>query len=72
MGTLKVLMNFGFNNINVISVIEGNPITVMAGLNCGTPSALGWPMLRDCSFAFLSCLDEVTFTGMKSYYFGIF
>ena len=51
-----------------ISVIEGNPSTVMAGLNCGTPSALGWPMIRDCACAYLSCQDEVTFTGMKSYF----
>jgi len=51
-----------------IYVIEGNPSTVMAGLNCGTPSALGWPMIRDCAFAYLSCQDEVTFTGMKSYF----
>ena len=42
----------------------------MAGLNCGTPSTIGWPMLRDSAFAFLSCEDEVTFTGMKSYHKG--
>ena len=42
----------------------------MAGLNCGTPSTIGWPMLRDAAFAFLSCQDEVTFTGMKSYHKG--
>ena len=56
---------------NFFPVIEGICNTVMAGLNCGTPSTIGWPMLRDSAFAFLSCQDEVTFTGMKSYHKGI-
>ena len=43
--------------------------TIMAGLNCGTPSGIGWPMVRDAASAFLSCEDDVTTLGMRLYYY---
>ena len=46
-------------------------IMALAGLNCGTPSSLGWPILRDTAEAFLSCEDEVTTLGMRLYYYPI-
>ena len=49
-------------------VMEGDLETIMAGLNCGTPSGIGWPILKDAAIAFLSCEDEVTISGMRSYY----
>lgn len=47
--------------------IEGNPNTIMAGLNCGTPCQTVWPILRDCSAFFCACKDIVTEQGMRAY-----
>ena len=47
--------------------VEGNPVTIMAGLNCGTPCRTVWPVLRDCSAFFCTCRDEVTEEGMRAY-----
>ena len=47
--------------------IEGNPVTIMAGLNCGTPCSSIWPILRDCSRVFCACEDSVTEKGMNAY-----
>ena len=47
--------------------IEGDPVTIMAGLNCGTPCRTIWPILRDCSAFFCSCRDSVTERGMRAY-----
>ena len=45
---------------------DSNPIeTVMAGLNNGIPSRLAWPILRDESYAFISCRDKVSYLGMR-------
>lgn len=47
--------------------VSGNPVTIMAGLNCGTPCKVVWPILRDCSTFFCTCEDSVTEAGMRSY-----
>ena len=47
--------------------IAGNPQTIMAGLNCGTPCGVVWPVLRDCSFRFCACDDRITELGMRAY-----
>ena len=47
--------------------IAGNPQTIMAGLNCGTPCGVVWPVLRDCSFRFCTCDDRITELGMRAY-----
>ncbi|MGP8304412.1 diaminopropionate ammonia-lyase [Streptomyces inhibens] len=45
------------------SLVQGEPVTVatgettMAGLNCGTPSALAWPYLRDGLDAAIAVTD---------------
>ena len=48
--------------------MEGDLETIMAGLNCGVPSGIGWPILKDVATAFLSCDDQVTVSGMKHYF----
>ena len=48
--------------------MDGDLKTIMAGLNCGVPSGIGWPILKDVASAFLSCLDEITVSGMRLYY----
>ena len=50
-----------------IHSVPGDPVTIMAGLNCGTPCQLIWPVLRDCSAFFCSCEDTVTEQGMRAY-----
>lgn len=47
--------------------IGGNPVTIMAGLNCGTPCSIVWPVLRDAASFYVACPDSVTEYGMRSY-----
>ena len=47
--------------------IPGNPVTIMAGLNCGTPCSIVWPVLRDGSSCFCACKDMITENGMRAY-----
>ncbi len=39
--------------------------TIMAGLNCGTPSSLAWPYLRDGLDAAVAIDDETCLTAMR-------
>lgn len=41
--------------------------TIMAGLNCGEPCPLTWPILRACASYFFSCPDYVAAEGMRAY-----
>ena len=50
-----------------IHPVTGDPVTVMAGLNCGTPCSTVWPVLRDCSAYFCACKDVITEQGMRAY-----
>lgn len=47
--------------------ISGDPKTIMAGLNCGTPCSIVWPLLRDSASFFCACRDAVTEIGMRAY-----
>ena len=47
--------------------IEGNPVTIMAGLNCGTPCRVTWPAIRDKATFFCACDDIITEEGMRAY-----
>jgi diaminopropionate ammonia-lyase len=38
----------------------------MAGLNCGEPNPLTWPILRDFASFYASCPDWVTELGMQT------
>jgi len=46
--------------------VGGNPETLMAGLNCGEPNPLTWPILRDFAAFYASCPDWVTELGMQT------
>ena len=37
----------------------------MAGLNCGTPSSLAWPHIRDAFDVFVAIEDELAHAGMR-------
>ena len=47
--------------------IDGNPVTIMAGLNCGTPCRVTWPAIRDKAAFFCACDDTITEEGMRAY-----
>ena len=49
--------------------IEGDPETIMAGLNCGTPCSITWPVLRDAVSFYCACDDCITERGMRAYAF---
>lgn len=45
--------------------VGGDLATIMAGLACGEPSSLAWPIIRDHAFAFLSLADPLAALGMR-------
>lgn len=45
--------------------VSGHMRTIMAGLACGEPSSLCWPLLRDRAVGGLSCHDVVAANGMR-------
>jgi diaminopropionate ammonia-lyase len=46
-------------------IVGGLMETIMAGLACGEPSTLSWPVLRDYSIAAVSCADHIAANGMR-------
>lgn len=45
--------------------VTGDMPTIMAGLACGEPNAVGWNILRDYSDAYISCPDYISARGMR-------
>lgn len=45
--------------------VAGQAGTIMAGLNCGTPCSLTWPVLRDGVTWYFACPDAVAEAGMR-------
>jgi diaminopropionate ammonia-lyase len=48
--------------------IGGSFETIMAGLNCGTPSHMAWPIIRDSFDLFLAIPDDYALKAMRRYY----
>lgn len=48
-----------------IRSISGDPVTIMAGLNCGTPCSITWPTIRDRAGFYCACADEVSKDAMR-------
>lgn len=46
--------------------VSGDMNTIMAGLACGEPNPLGWPLLRNNVRQFISCEDRVAALGMRA------
>ncbi|MCR4589828.1 MAG: diaminopropionate ammonia-lyase [Lachnospiraceae bacterium] len=46
-------------------IVDGDLLTIMAGLACGEPNTIGWDILRNHADAFLSCPDWVAEKGMR-------
>jgi len=47
--------------------LTGNPDTIMAGLNCGTPCKITWPVMRNRTSFFCACDDTIAKEGMIAY-----
>lgn len=52
-------------NDNIPHEAIGTGKTIMAGLNCGEPCTITWPILRDYSSYYFSCPDFVAAKGMR-------
>jgi len=50
---------------------RGDQRTVMAGLNCATPSIIAWPLVRDTFDMFLAISDSQSCRAMKQYYYPV-
>ena len=48
-----------------IHSISGDPVTIMAGLNCGTPCGITWPAIRDRAGFYCACSDDVSENAMR-------
>ena len=46
-------------------IVEGSLETIMAGLSCGEPNPIAWPILRDYADCFASCPDSISANGMS-------
>lgn len=46
-------------------IVDGDLITIMAGLACGEPNTISWDILRNHTTAFVSCPDWVSARGMR-------
>ncbi len=44
---------------------EGNGETIMAGLNCGEPCIITYPILRDYASFYIACSDSISQKGMQ-------
>ena len=51
--------------------VDGIADTMMAGLNCGTPCKITWPILRDYAEFFITCEEAVAARGMRTYAAGL-
>jgi diaminopropionate ammonia-lyase len=48
-----------------LQIVDGEMNTIMAGMACGEPSILAWPILKDYADGFISCQDYVAAQGMR-------
>ncbi len=49
---------------NIVNV-TGELNTIMAGLACGEPNSVTWPVIKDCSHYFASLDDNIAAVGMR-------
>jgi len=47
---------------------KGNQMSIMAGLNCGMPSLIAWPIVRDSMDLFIAVDDPWAEIAMRAYY----
>ncbi len=49
--------------------LRGEPASIMAGLNCGTPSRIAWPFVKQGFDLFMTVTDDVAREAMRTYYY---
>lgn len=54
-------------NKGVPGKVEGSLSTIMAGLSCGRPNPLAWPIIRDHAFCAMACPDFIAANGMRMF-----
>ncbi|UJF17957.1 diaminopropionate ammonia-lyase [Vibrio sp. SS-MA-C1-2] len=59
------ILRSGSSEQGIMTSVEGDLNSIMAGLACGEPNPITWPILRDCSSLFASVTDQVSATGMR-------
>ena len=52
-----------------ITLAKGGQNSIMAGLNCGTPSLLAWPVIQKSVNSFIAVDDDWARTAMKTFYY---
>jgi diaminopropionate ammonia-lyase len=52
-------------NDGLAHAVQGDLLTLMAGLSCGEPSLTSWETLRDYPTAYVSCSDDIAAKGMR-------
>jgi diaminopropionate ammonia-lyase len=52
-----------------LTTAAGPGDTIMAGLNCGTPSSLAWPIVKDTFDLFVAITDDYAIEAMRTYYY---
>lgn len=57
----------GISEAGTMVNVTGDLNSIMAGLACGEPNPVTWPILRDCSRYFIAVDDNVSATGMRMY-----
>lgn len=50
---------------------RGNQESIMAGLNCGIPSPLAWPIIKDGVDFFMTVSDDYAEKAMRQYYYPV-
>ncbi len=48
--------------------LKGELASIMAGLNCGTPSSIAWPFVRQGFDLFMTVTDDAAREAMRTYY----
>lgn len=63
--TVDCLYQSANANDGKIHSVTGDLPTIMAGLACGEPSTVGWSILKDYAYAFVTCPDYAAADGMR-------
>ncbi|HRS54699.1 MAG TPA: pyridoxal-phosphate dependent enzyme, partial [Bacteroidales bacterium] len=64
------LESIRFGNGN-IKPTRGNQQSIMAGLNCGVPSIISWPIIRDAADLFISITDIYAEMAIRQFYYPV-
>jgi len=52
----------------LICSLDGGQTSIMAGLNCGTPSPAAWPLIKSGFDLFMTVTDEAAMEAMRTYH----